>query len=146
MAIVEEYDFYHEQVKCPLFHVSYEVIVGKDMQSMARHLDDLHLVDQIGSIVGQNHIGYSLVLRDDMGALTYLVMIKLREPSKNEPSVESTIVHESLHLSWFILDGVGVKLSADNHETQAYLQEDLFDNIKRVVDIAKSQLKGGKKK
>lgn len=44
-----------------------------------------------------------------------------------------TIHHEAIHTSWFILDYVGVKVDADNHEALTYLEcfiaEKVYDQI-----------------
>lgn len=42
----------------------------------------------------------------------------------------STIAHEAVHAAWFILDDVGVKISADNHEALTYLVSYIIKNIK----------------
>lgn len=46
---------------------------------------------------------------------------------------ESTTWHEALHICWFILDECLVKIDADNHEIQCYLQEHLVDQIRTKV-------------
>lgn len=39
----------------------------------------------------------------------------------NELTNRNTLAHETLHAAWRILDMVGVKVAADNHEALAYL-------------------------
>ena len=36
--------------------------------------------------------------------------------------VVHTIHHESIHSAWFILDYIGIKIDADNHEALTYLE------------------------
>lgn len=40
-----------------------------------------------------------------------------------------TVVHECLHMAWFVLDYVGVEIDQDNHEALAYLQEHLVKQL-----------------
>lgn len=40
-----------------------------------------------------------------------------------------TVAHEALHLAWYILDSYGVRVSINNHEALAYLQEHLVAQI-----------------
>jgi hypothetical protein len=48
--------------------------------------------------------------------------------------LERLLVHESLHLSWYVCDAVGIKLSIDNHEAQAYIIEYIYDRISEFVE------------
>lgn len=43
---------------------------------------------------------------------------------------EDTVVHESVHAAWYILDCMGVELSADNHESLAYLTEWVYNQFR----------------
>lgn len=36
------------------------------------------------------------------------------------------LMHESIHISWFILSYVGVGIAVDNHEAQTYLAQHIF--------------------
>ena len=42
--------------------------------------------------------------------------------------------HESVHISWDILYGVGVHLEAENHEAQAYLVDHIFGACKYAIE------------
>ena len=44
----------------------------------------------------------------------------------------TTILHELLHLTWDILDHVGIDLTADNHEAQTYLLEHLVKQTQGI--------------
>lgn len=46
-----------------------------------------------------------------------------------DSATESMIAHEAVHLAMFILDWVGVKVDAENHEALAYLVEHIVRNI-----------------
>ena len=53
----------------------------------------------------------------------------------------SCIDHEVIHLSWYILDYYGIKISADNNEIQAYLFEYIKSNIVKLMSLNKFNLK-----
>lgn len=61
----------------------------------------------------------------------FFVYINIKEIGKDK----TTIFHEILHLTWDILDHVGITLSSDNHEPQTYLYEHL---IKQCLAVIKS--------
>lgn len=46
-----------------------------------------------------------------------------------------TLAHESLHAAWAILDIVGVKCKANNHEALAYLMDYIFEVTRQAMDI-----------
>ncbi len=45
------------------------------------------------------------------------------------------LCHESVHAAWGILDHVGVKVKAKNHEALAYLTGYIFDKCQRELEI-----------
>jgi hypothetical protein len=51
----------------------------------------------------------------------------------NEGYDTDTVVHEVVHISWHLLDYIGIKLDADNHEAQAYLIEFLYNQIMNIT-------------
>lgn len=42
---------------------------------------------------------------------------------KEGSEIDKLIAHESLHISWYVCEYLGIKLSPNNHEAQAYLIE-----------------------
>ena len=46
-----------------------------------------------------------------------------------------TLAHESLHAAWSILDTVGVKCKANNHEALAYLMDYIFEVARQSMGI-----------
>lgn len=45
----------------------------------------------------------------------------------------STVDHELIHLTWDILDHLGIKLSNDNHEPMTYFYEYLITQIREAI-------------
>ena len=44
------------------------------------------------------------------------------------------VTHECTHMSWYILDALGIEINVDNHEMQAYLIEELVDKVMTVAN------------
>lgn len=62
------------------------------------------------------------VFDTDNGAMYVLIYIGRHE--------EATLVHECVHAAWNILDNVGVEVTADNHESLAYLTDWLYSQCR----------------
>lgn len=50
------------------------------------------------------------------------------------PDLMNAVSHEALHMTWFILDNVGVGIDADNHESSTYLLGYL---VKKYLELHK---------
>ena len=50
----------------------------------------------------------------------------------------TTVEHELIHLTWAILDHVGVKIKANNHEAFTYFFEHLLVQVKNLINQPKS--------
>lgn len=70
--------------------------------------------------------GYVTAIENEVtGQVTFLLMV---EKERNETAVW----HEALHAAIMILDHVGVKISAKNHEALTYLQGHIVEEIDRI--------------
>lgn len=47
----------------------------------------------------------------------------------------ATLCHEAVHITYMMLEMVGIKHSADNHEAFAYLQEFIFTKVAEKLKI-----------
>ena len=139
---MEEVFVYHESVECPMFNISYEVIVASDLDSCLTHVSNLcGGVKVMKEGEPTNIPGYSCIVSGKKVGKCFYVMIALDDTYDiGFPALSSTIVHEATHLSWFILDGLGIRSTADNHEVQCYLMEHLVAEITRVVDSTKDKI------
>jgi hypothetical protein len=52
---------------------------------------------------------------------------------KNDDNLDKVITHESLHISWYICEYVGIGLTPNNHEAQAYILEYIVDKVKSFL-------------
>lgn len=129
---------YHQKVKAPLFHTSYEVLVGPSMIDLVDHVQEMFPGLNLKDEVSPDSMGYSLFITNRKVGSSMLALIVLRD-DQTYPTVYDTIVHESVHLSWAIIDLVGVKINEDNHEVQAYLVEQINFEIRKVLEIAKKE-------
>ncbi len=137
----EDMAVYQEKVKLPLFHAYYDIIIGTDMLTAKLHAEDQHPGLELDKGIGISTPGYTYVINHMELGTQLTVLISLQELDiPDGPDLASTIVHEACHLSWYVMDGLGIKVNADNHEIQCYLIEQIVREINRVVDIAREHL------
>lgn len=121
----------HEKIKLDLFHGEYEVVVGGKMSDMIEHLettyrgvkfpeDAVHATGYTALINSVNGVGLFVLIQTDKNFL--------------KVSNTRTIHHEAVHLSWYILDALGITIDRKNHEMQAYLVEDIIEKITTLVE------------
>lgn len=141
---MEEYfSVYSEKVKVPLFHVSYEVIVASNMKDATVHAESMYPGLKLSQSRTSGALGYSFLLKHDELGNHLCLLVGLAGSDfdvEEQPSVLSTIVHEAVHLSWYIMDIVGIEVNAENNEIQAYLIEDIVRNVNKVVKNAEKKL------
>lgn len=121
----------HTMLQVPLFHVTYNCIVGNGTDSLMQHADllfpGLNLAKKIKGVLG----GYTCLITSNKAEE---LVIMINTDVINAPgTVERRIAHECLHLSWYILDAVGITITSDNHEIQAYLIESLIEEVNKAV-------------
>lgn len=89
---------------------------------------ELHEPDDIPS---EGCYGYAIRLVKN-GVMANLVLLNMGAAERGA-DILSTCAHEAIHVSWDILDWVGVKISGDNHEAQTYLADYVFAGCKYAV-------------
>lgn len=105
-------EYYYERVKCPLFPVHYNVIMGQNIKTLQKEVEDYY---QGLNLNLSTQVGYAARITHHEKGKVFVVMIDLSE--NREGTVDSTCIHESVHLiSWFIMDHVGVEVDHENHE------------------------------
>ena len=95
----------HKWLKVPLYSANLCLIATADH---AHERFGLPVEDSWGGCAGFGTNGYS-------DSDHFLVI------SAKKHYTMDVLAHEATHVSWHILDQMGVKLSADNHEAQTYL-------------------------
>lgn len=137
----EDIAVYSEKVKVPLFHAYYDIMVGLDMPTLRDHAESLFPGLKLSESVGHHTPGYTYLINHHELGNQLSVLISLEELHiPDGPTIEGTIVHEAVHLSWYIMDGLGIKVNQDNHEIQCYLMEHIVKEINRVVDIGRDNI------
>ena len=85
--------------------------------------------------------GYAMTLEKRMSGgikeLNSVLFIKSGDRQGN--SVEETVNHEAIHISWHMLDFFGIKLSEDNHESLTYLVTYIYREVMKNIEIWKKQ-------
>ena len=137
----EDIAVYSEKIKVPLFYAYYDVMVGTDMLTLKEHAESQFPGLKLSESVGHHTPGYTYLINHHELGNKLSVLISLEELNVPDgPELEQTIVHEAVHLSWYLMDGVGIKVDQDNHEIQCYLMEHLVKEITRVVDVARDNI------
>ena len=122
-------DVHHEQVDFPLFHINYDVFVSRSMEAMVKHVGSLYPGLELK--VESNVVGYACRVHHSEYGTGLFILISTEE-FPHRPPVSSTIVHECVHLSWDIMEGVGIDVTPENHEAQAYIMEELVRQVTRI--------------
>lgn len=73
------------------------------------------------------------------GSTTNLILIPVDQAS--DYNILTTCAHEAVHIAWYILDVVGISLTVDNHEAQAYLVDYIFGGCKDAIEDYKKKYK-----
>ena len=121
----------HEKIKLELFHGEYEVVVGSKMSDMIEHLETTYK----GVVFPEDAVhtsGYTALINSSHGVGLFVLI----QTDKNFLKISNnrTIYHEAVHLSWYILDALGITIDRHNHEIQAYLVEDIIEKITTQVE------------
>lgn len=120
-----------ERIKVPLFHVEYDVMVSNSMLEMKELLETVH--PGVTIKIDESFTGYTcLISHPEHGSYLY-VLINTAE-YEEFPPMRRRIAHECIHLSWEIMDTLGIEVSAENNEIQAYIMEELVDKVTIMVD------------
>jgi hypothetical protein len=77
--------------------------------------------------------GAAIKIESENGIMGNIIILGLEHNHCYEDLLE-TCAHEALHVSWDITEKVGIHLSADNHEAQAYLMHNIFRACLTAVD------------
>jgi len=108
-----------EIIEIPIYKTKVELYAYDNIETSISLLK--HKYNKYNFNIDQNTVGYSTWIKVD-GINKFIILI-------NRDSDYSIIAHESLHLTWYILDSIGLEVNSKNHEAQAYLLEYLLNNI-----------------
>lgn len=75
--------------------------------------------------------GYAIRATND-GHMANIILLSLDAAKSDNLLV--ICAHESVHVSWDILGGVGIEITPDNHEAQAYLMDHIFGACKWAIE------------
>ena len=125
----ESISVYHEIIKIPLFPVEVDVFVGYDPAEMEAHIKQL-FPGMEPELTGRTLGGRVMELNHHSMGQHTLVAIMLQ---KDREVTKRTIVHEVIHLTWAIMQQVGVHCNYHNDEVQAYLAEEVWELLDKSV-------------
>lgn len=100
-----------------------EVIVSSDWEALRKHLIKKFKYDcEDDNISAHGLLGISFTIEcQPTGEVKF---VQFAED-------EQTLVHECVHTAWHVLDHVGIKVSADNHEALAYTTDWIYGECKK---------------
>ena len=115
----------------PLFHVNYDVILGENMKEIREFVNSM--CPNANLKINDTSAGYTCVLTDNERETSLYIMISFDDIVKGNDLLRR-VTHECTHMSWYILDALGIEINVDNHEMQAYLIEELVDKAMTMAN------------
>lgn len=114
-------------IEIPLYRSEFHVVcideLEEELEALGVNVEAWHASGcSAGSYSAAAAVFRSIPVQDGR----YIEVMAL--PKKHD---EYVLWHESLHMAWVILDGVGAQMGADNHEPLAYLQGWVASEVKR---------------
>lgn len=114
------YDF-----ELPLYGVHYSVIIAENIEDSAKAAEQIYeglTLTEVGPDTG----GYAAKIMHPHVGIDFFILLT---PGVSSPEIIPGIcAHESLHISWYICNLLGIRPKWDNHEPQAYILQELFNN------------------
>jgi len=105
--------------------------IGKTMDDAAYGAESEFPGLELGEFSNTGEVACAIRMVAEEGNSANVILIGIKEVGNID--LLGICAHECLHSSWHILDQVGVELTVENHEAQAYLMEFLFKNCKNAV-------------
>lgn len=110
-------------IKIPPFDYYLHVCIGLTYNDSIKFSEQ-----QFDMYLGDHYDGEACVLtREDNRVIVVL--------PKDAPIQD--IYHESLHATWYVCNNIGIGLTCENHEIQAYMQTYIVDNIIKKINSFK---------
>lgn len=120
-----------KEIKIPIYRQVLYILIG-DSEENANLINNTH-ADNIDKVsASSDERGFTWSSDFKVGNETFK-RFYISFEDKEKGCDKTTVEHETLHLSWFILDYVGVKISPKNHEAQTYLYEYLLQQIRLEI-------------
>ncbi len=116
----QEYTKYHFVI--PLYEVAVTVYVSSDMKF------NVDAVNKDFGIKVETSKYLAKALQVSTKADVKFVMM-----FQNNDHLAKVIAHESLHISWYVCKYLGIDLTYENHEAQAYILEHIVDRVNNFL-------------
>lgn len=123
-----------------LYNIPYDVFVGETIHHAANAAEVTYPGLSLQESVGPQTGGYTASLTHPEEGTSFFIL--LTPDISDTDKIPGICAHESLHLSWFISNALGIKNKWNNHEPQAYILQEIFDNcMKAYTDFTNRQNK-----
>lgn len=106
----------------PLYDIGVTVYVSSDM------IHNVTTANKDFGIKIENSNCLAKSIQFSSGSETKFAML-----IKDDDKMAQVIAHESLHLSWYICEYLGIKLNYENHEAQAYILEHIVGKVNNFL-------------
>ena len=105
--------------RVPVYNIPIHCIFAGNEKQYARE------IFKVNYELGENNQAEVDIIDSPKGVRFVMVL-----PKKHS---HKTILHESIHMSWFVLDFVQQEIEKDNHEALTYLTEFIFENVNKKL-------------
>ncbi len=120
----------HSKKDIPLFHATYDIFIGPDHRCIQDHINETY--PSLNFELPANATGYTSLISCPVAGKGVIVVLNAFLTEDIE--MNNTIYHEAVHITWMTLEALGIKITYDNHEIQAYLMENIINNLKDAYE------------
>jgi hypothetical protein len=114
-------------IKIPIYNDVVNVLIGNVVKT-AKELDDMYNGSDISSMIDGSVLAFSTQLKKLKDNVFHNFLLI------DSNAVDVIIYHESLHIAYWILGDSHVKISVENHESLAYLQGYIAEEIIKLLN------------
>ncbi len=127
---------YHERVKLPMFNIFYHILVSDDLSQAAGHLEEMFSGLVMDTLPDTPGVTWKII-HPELGS-NIVIMINTSTKA-GMPHLTNTIVHQCCKLTWLLMEKLEIMVEPNNNEIQAFLMEELFREVYRVVNKGREE-------
>lgn len=126
----------HEKIPIPIYNSTVNLVLGDDMNQIVDYLEKIF--PGVDLEAQRSCLATLTQFTHTDGTIKIVLSLPIN-------SSLSTVVHESVHAAWEVLDLKGVVVTIDNDESLAYLTEYIYDKVS-VIQQQQQKLQTKRKK
>ena len=113
----------------PLYMIPYIIYIGETVKD-AGDAAILELGPDIEPNITPNVGAKAMTIIHDEHGQGYFILLGI----KSHPFLLAAAAHEALHLSWWMLEQIGLDIDSENHEAQTYIVQEIFQTTKEALE------------